>query len=300
MSIDPVATYGAQILAKDGIRVFGDVRSGIKATVKYLLTWANAYSFVNATIVQPTTTRVGLITYRAPYRLPAAVCTTPVYAQSFDIQPVGLDASLNILTELPYQGMAAGEFYSHAIVTLGFEQLPFMWDGLDDPDNLNQLDPSNPILLCEQSVKFADRMETYPNLMFRYVSTGKPVKSEGGIALPKTEADLVLRFPHVPYLPWQLLQPYLNTVNSAPIFLCNTGTLLFKPPETTAKQSIGGAAAMIEQSVTITLRYNPDGWNYLPGPDGTLDQVQRANGDGIFAETDFRTLFEQLSFSEES
>lgn len=297
---DPVATYGARIIQKDGVRLSGDVRSGLKATVKYLVRWSDCFNFVNAMIVPATAPGGGLITYTVPYRLPAAVVATPVYAQSFDIEPCGVDEALNITTSLPNQGMAAGEFYSHAIVTVNFEQLPHTWDALDDPQNQNQLDPANPIVMCEQSVKFADIMEPRQGMNFVFASDSKPVQGE--VAVPLTQADLVLRFPHVPYMPWFMLKPYLNRVNSATMFGCGAETLLLKSPETTAKQSIGGGQSMIEQDVVLTFRYNEDGWNKLPRPDGTLATVQVAGDSsrGIFEKVDFRPLFQQLAYSQAS
>lgn len=291
---DPIATYGAEVLAKDGFRMSGDQRSGMKVTVKYRLPWPNAYLFLNALMNPIYATRVGLITYTLPYRLPSAIAATPVYAQSFDIQPVG--TSVDPYTTLPYKGMAAGEYYKYGIVTIGFEQVPFTWDATDDPQNQNQLDPAQPIALCEQSVKFSDKMQTIKGHRYLYVSDGKPVI--GDFAVPTSSADITLRFPHVPYLPWQMLQPYLSKVNANTLFLCAPQTLLFKSPDITTKSSMIGGQAAMEQSVVLTFRYNPDGWNKLPKPDGTLDDVVKAGGGSIYQTADFQPLFALLTFSE--
>lgn len=298
MAIDPITTYGAKIFAKDGFRMSGDQRGGMKVTVKYRVPWENAYLFLNALVNPINQQVVGQITYSLPYRLPDTVSATPVYASGFDIQPMGVRDDLTAATVLPYQGMAAGEYYKYAAVTINFEQDTFTWDASkDDPNGQQQLDPQNPIPLCEQSVKYHTKMVTIKGHKYRYNGDGKAVV--GDFATPTYGADLVFRFPHVPYQPWQLgLVNYLNKVNSVAMFMCAAQTLLFGPPDTTVKQSMLGSAVASEQSVTLTLKYNPDGWNKLPKADGTLDDVVKAGGGSIYGTADFRVLFAQLSATE--
>jgi hypothetical protein len=227
----------------------------------------------------------------------AAVAATKIYATSFDVQPMGVRDDLTAATSLPYQGMAAGEYYKYAIVTIGFEQLVAQWDATDDPQAQNQLDPQNPIPMCEQSVKYHTKMQTLKGHKYRYVSDGKAVV--GDFATPTYGADLTLRYPHVPYQPWQMGLPrYLNKVNSTAVLLCDPGTLLFGPPDTTMKPAMLGGSSTVEQSVTLTLKWNPDGWNRMPRVDGTLDDVVRAGGGTIYETADFRPLFELLAFSQ--
>lgn len=292
---DPAVTYGAKVLAK-GFKMTGDVRSGLKVTVPYLVAWPNVYNFVNAVITPIYSTRVGLITYTLPYRLPTSIAATPCYAQTFDVAACGVDGGP---VSAPTYGLSGTEsFFRHAIVTVGFEQIPFTWDATDDPNGQAQLDPSNPITLCEQSVKFSGKMVTRKGINFVYASDTTPVV--GDVAVPTMEAELVLKFPHVPYLPWQMLAPYVNKVNSTALLNCPAETLLLEAPDTTAKAVLNGTITAIEQAVTLKFLYNPDGWNKLPRADGTLDTIHLAGDStrGIFQATDFRTIFAQLSFSE--
>lgn len=294
---DPIATYGAKVLAK-GYRMYGDVRGGLKATVPYLVTWANAYAFVNALILPMTTVRIGTITFSLPYKLPSAVAATPLYAQGFEITPCGVSATLDPLVPLTYQGLAAGEFFSHAIVTVQFEQVPWAFDPLsEDPQGLNQLDPANPITFCEQAVKIGGKMVTRKGRNYVYTSDSTPVVGDVGVLVP--EAKLVLKFPRVPYLPWQLLVPYVGKVNAAKLFECDAGTLLLESPDTQAKSSLTNPVP-IEQAVILEFAYDPNGWNKLPRPDGTLDDVVLAGDSsrGIYQTADFREIFNSLSFEE--
>lgn len=290
---DPIAVYGAQILAKDGIRISGDTRSGMGAMVKYLLSWDNAFQFVTAVISPVNASRVGAITFNLPYRFPTTA--TPIYAQSFDIQPCGVRGDLTVITDLPNKGLTPGEYFSHAIVTIGFQQLPWTFDLTQDPDGLNQLDPENPITYCEQAVKIGGNFVTQKGHLFRYASTGKPVVGDVGVVV--TEAKLVLRFPKVPYLPWQLLLPYTNKINSQPVLSCAAKTLLLEAPDTTAKASLNSTVP-IEQNLVLEFAYNPIGWNKVPLPDGTYDDVVRGDSTGIYQVADFRDIFSRISFTE--
>ena len=293
---DPVATYGAKILAK-GYKISGDMRSGIKATVPYLLPWGNVSGFVNALVTPITQVRVGLITFSLPYQLPTTAVATPIYAHSFDIQPVGLDDGLNVTTVLPNGGIGFNEkFFKYGLVTVGFEQLTWSFDGTQDPNGLNQLDPANPITYCEQSVKIGGKMVTRKGLNFIYTDDSKPVVGDVGVLTP--EAKLVLKFPRVPYLPWQLLVPYVGTVNSSAVLGCAAETLLLEAPDTQVKQAINSPVPM-EQAVTLEFAYDPNGWNKLPKPDGTLMSVT-LKGDtsrGVYTKSDFRQIFNSLSYS---
>lgn len=290
---NPIAQYGAEVFAKDGVRFSGDMRSGLKATIKYRVPWANTFNFVNALVRPINQVRVGMITYSMPYQLPKQIAATPLYVSSFDIQPFGVQGGMTSSTVLPYKGARAGEYYQYAAVTVGFEQNPFAWDATDDPQGMQQIDPANPIPLCSQSIKYHEKMVTLKGHKYRYVSTGQAVV--GDYAVPQYGADLVLNFPHVPYQPWQLGLPnYINTVNSQPIFMVQPEQLLFASPETETKAAMLGSDVMYENSLTITLKFNPIGWNKVPKQDGTYDDVVKGDGTGIYLLSDFRVFFYQL------
>jgi uncharacterized Zn-binding protein involved in type VI secretion len=293
---DPVATYGARVMPK-GYRITGDQRSGLQAVVPYFVPWSQAANFTNAIINPIYTTVVGLITFHLPYQLPTAVCATPVYAQSFEVVPCGIDPELNVATVLPNRGLAPGEYFEWAIVTVTFNQIPWTFQGTDDPQNLSQLDPSNPITLCEQSVKMGGKMVTRKGSNYVYTSSGNPVIGDVGVLVP--ECKLVLKFPHVPYLPWQLLQPYVTKVNSAPVLGCPAGTLLMESPDTTAKASLNSVVS-VEQAVTLEFAFDANGWNNLPQPNGVFAAVSVAGSSGtqgIYGTADFTQIFNYLQFT---
>src|SRR5262249_30231050 len=113
------------------------------------------------------------------------------------------------------------------------------------------------------------------------------------------ETKLVLKFPKVQYLPWQMLQPFVNKVNADPILGCDTETLLLEAPSTMASLTLNSPRP-IEQSVTLKFAYDPLGWNNVPKPDGTMVRAL-LKGDtsrSIYRTTDFRQIFANLSYSE--
>lgn len=297
MAIDPIATYNARILAKDGFRLSGDENSGIKAMVRYRVDWANVYNFLNAMIEPVNVVRLGQVTYTLPYNLPATVVAIPVYPVGFDVVPMGVRQDLTVSTVLPYQGLAATDpYYQYGIVTINFAQPRRQMDLKDDPNNLQQLDPGNPIIMVEQSVNYSDKMQTQKGHRYRYVSDGKAV--DGEFAKPVSGADITLHYPDLPYQPWQYLKPYVNRVNSQTFLLCDPGTILMKSPKTTVKFPLLGSSVPMKQSVILTFKYQEEGWNKLPKPDGTYDDVVKAGGGSIFDTVDFRTLIQQLAYSE--
>ena len=184
-----------------------------------------------------------------------------------------------------------------AVVTVTFQQIPWTFQGTDDPNNLSQLDPSNPITLCEQSVKMGGKMVTRKGSNYVYTASGNPVIGDVGVLVP--ECKLVLKFPHVPYIPWQLLQPYVGCVNSETILLCSPGTLLLESPDTTAKASLNSVVS-IEQSATLEFAYDFNGWNNLPQPNGVFAAVSVAGSggtQGIYNTANFADIFTYLQFT---
>ncbi len=176
-----------------GFEISGDIRTGYHATVPYLLAWGDAMQFTDDVVAKPTAVTQGPITWRLPLQFPgfAAKCR----CSGFRVTPCGADGSL----PLTNGGLAPGEFFTHAIVILQFDTPPLIQATEDDPQGQQQLDPSNPITMCEQSIKMSGKMVTRKGSKYRYVDDFTPV--DGDFARPHTETKLVLKFPQVPYLP---------------------------------------------------------------------------------------------------
>lgn len=283
-----------KVLAK-GYEVTGDTRSGYRATVPYLVAWSDAFVFADEVMGATSAVTVGAVAWRLPYRFPAA--TANLYATRFRIQPVGADGT----TGHALKGLYPGEFFTHALVTVEFETPEVMHTQSDDRGSLHQLDPNNPITMCEQSVRAGGKMETRKSGSYIYDDDSKPVP--GDFAVPTSETKLVLRFPRVPYLPWQLIRPYLNKVNSVETLGVGAGELLLEDMDTAVQPDPSG----IKQVLQLTFAVSPTPgvtWNHLPKPDGTnvLVRVKADSGSGsprrIYGTADFREIFNEITYVE--
>ena len=273
-----------------GFTVSGDTRSGYRASVDYLMAWSDAFVFADQIFGSARSAVVGPVTWTLPYRFPTATAT--LYAYSFQIKPCGASGSA-----IPNKGLGPGEFFTHAIVTVQFETpRATMSSATDDPKNLQQLDPLNPITMCEQSVKMVAKMETRKAGSYLFTSTAKPVIGDFAALVP--ESRLVLSFPRVPYLPRKLIKPYIGTVNSVAILQANKGELLLEGMDTKIIETSDG----IQQQVQLEFAESCLGdWNRLPQADGTLALVYKkgtsdTDANRIYAYSDFRTIFATINY----
>lgn len=284
----PTVPY--KILAK-GYSISGDVRSGYSASVSYFMLWSDAFRFVDDIFGKTNATTIGPITWQLPYKFP--VTRAPLYAHRFNLEPMGLDRGGNPITL--NKGLSPGEYWTHATVHVEFETPGYTQQTQDDPQHLNQLDPSNPITMCEQSIKMAAKTITHKGASFVYFD-GKVAEGDQGI--PHTETRLVLAFPRVPYLPWALIRPFMNKVNDTTILGCDRGTLLLcgmDSKTTVTNQGYG-------QTLQLEFADNGEGqdWNMLPR-EGVYELVRKRNGswndsNRIFKYADFRKIFDSLAF----
>jgi hypothetical protein len=217
-----------------------------------------------------------------------------LYAQRFTITPCGVDP--DGLYSLEFLGLAPGEFFSHALIVVEFETPALTQQASDDPNNLSQLDPEMPLLMCEQSVKSSGKMITLKAGSYAYDSDSKPVP--GDFAVPVSETKLVLSFPRVPYIAWKYIKPYLNKVNLVPIFACAKGEALLESFDTKATPGPGG---VLQQNLVLNFAINDGDWNMVPKPDGSTDLVHRKSGGAtddnrIYKYIDFNEIFNTLAF----
>ena len=278
----------------DGYTISGDDSSGYKASVPYLVEWINAFSFVNQVLGRSSAVAVGPITYRLPYRLPTDG-GIGLYARSFAIEPCGASGG-----SVPNNGLIPGadSYFTHAKITVEFGPLGELAgeeQQRSDPNNLNQLDPSNPISGCKQSVKSQGKIITRKGGGYKFSSDGAPVLGDFGVRI--VESSLTLRFDSVPYQPWSLVKDkYLSKVNDAPVLQALRGQLLLEGLDTDETTQTDGTIA---QSVVLTFKHQNYDWNKQPRPDtGALDSVvDKDTNSPIYPYIDFRALFDSLSYS---
>jgi len=286
----PTVPY--KVMSK-GYTVSGDTRSGYKASVDYLMAWSDAFVFADQIFGSARATVVGPVTWTLPYRFPTA--TANLYAHAFTIKPCGASGSA-----IPNKGLGPGEFFTHAIVTVQFETPQAVQNtAQDDPNKLQQLDPANPITMCEQSIKISGKMETRKAGSFMYtgvLSTPEPLLGDFSVLVP--EAKLVLTFPKVPYLPRALIKPYVGSVNSVPVLQAAKGELLMEGMDTKIIETSDG----IQQQVQLEFAESCLGdWNKFPDKNGAPQLVYRkgtsdADANRVYPYKDFRQIFNTIYY----
>ncbi|MDG3003254.1 hypothetical protein [Paludisphaera mucosa] len=271
--------------------ITGDVESGYRAFVEYLVLWADAFVFVDEVMGLSTAATVyGAITYHAPHRLPFT--TAALYAHDFDLTPCGIDGDAVDDASMPNLGLFPGEYFSYAKVTVTY-QTPGQGQAPGE-GTLQQLDPSNPITVCRQTVRSSGKMDTSKAGSFQYTSDSKTVPGEH--AIPSCESVLDLEFPAIPYLPWQAVRPYINKVNSVAVLNCGIGELLLEGMTTRVEATTQGFSQNLVLSFAVAGTPGVT-WNMLPR-DGVPVAVKRAgSGAPIFASADFRDIFTALDRS---
>lgn len=280
-----VPTVPFQVLSK-GYTVRGSMRDGYKATVPFLVAWADAFTFVDQVMGATEPVDLGHVRLRLPWVFPAAA-PARLYAQEFDVEPCGQKGE----PLAPYLGLRPGEFFSHARVTVQFETPALSNSFLDDPRGFQQLDPENPLTLCEQSLRMGGKLRTRRGSGYVFTD-GKAL--QGDVAVPEKEARLVLTFPRVPFLPWAIVQTFIGRLNDRPVLGCDTGTLIFEGADSRFTATTQGLQG---QQLTLEFTWQEHDWNKIERPDdGSFDFVYEKGHAGdpdrrLFHYADFRDLF---------
>jgi hypothetical protein len=280
-----------------GYELEGDVRSGLKATIPFIMPWESAFVFIGQLLPVPTTAVGNAVNWTPPYQFPIVINgqIRPLYAQSWRCVPCGINGE-----PAEYLGLAPGDYFSTAIVTVGFDSATYLNQATDDPANKNQLDPDNPITACEQSVDVTGKVVTRKGAGYTFDSNSKPVPGDLPIVL--NEAKLVLKFPRIPTLPWQLVQPFVGKINSADVLNCVMGSLLLEGMTTIITPAPDGSIA---QNLGLKFAFNPDptgataggmDWNSFPLPDGSGYSLitSVSGGKRPYTYVDFRQIFQGL------
>jgi hypothetical protein len=123
-----------------------------------------------------------------------------------------------------------------------------------------------------------------------------PVTGDFGVVVP--ESNLVLSFPRIPYLPWQLIQPFIGSLNDAPMLGCAKGTLMLTGMDTEETSTSTG----LGQALQLEYAFNSLGdWNSLPKPDGTYGLVYKlgltnTDANRIYAYKNHLQIFEKITY----
>jgi hypothetical protein len=296
-----VALPGGWKIEYDGYQISGNVRDGMHVTIPFIMPWSLAGSFIGQLIPPVSASTPGSIVWNPPFAITYRLGTrlVPVYAQSYACQPMGYNG-----TPAAGGGLGFGDFFSTAKITVEFESSRMIQASGDDPSNLNQLDPNNPITACEQSIQSIAKVDTVEGGSYSYTSgafSGQPVNIPMTVNRP--EVRLLCKFPRIPLIPWQLIQPYIGKINNTAILNCVKGSLLLEGAPTVIT---GGMDGSISQSLGLAFAFNPDptgatitgmDWNSQPFPDGSGYSVVSGGGSVTpYHYAEFSQIFQTINF----
>ena len=170
----------------------------------------------------------------------------------------------------PTDNTVEGHF-QFAHVTLNFERPRYDYDS---PSPQNQIDITQPILFCEQSIETHTRTITVKGYELEYVGAPASVAPEGPVCKFAVQADYILTFPFVPYIPWNYLEPYHEKVNDRILFGKPAGTLRFSGASIKNEVQSNGVT---RTSCVLKLSYNAIGWNKQLATNGVIYELKIKN-----------------------
>jgi hypothetical protein len=255
----------------DGFKVTSGP-NGFRAQVSFKVLWEHAFQFHDDVMGYSSAVVIGPLAINNPWQFPGS-SSARIYVSSCEITPFALEGGARSIAVAA--GMAPGEFWSHARLDCTFETPTAAHSAADDPGGNKQLDPSNPIYGCEQSVRLGGKSVTRSKE--DYVMAGDATKKPAeDLTVFIPEANLTLTYESVPFLAWRKYRPYVGTLNNATFLDCPTGTLMFEGADIQPNPSSRGTMAY---SMTLNLAYSEEDWNKAPHPvTGTYDFVQKATG----------------------
>ena len=245
----------------DPLPTFSGSGGTLSASALFEVLWTDREAFINQALGL-TTGSSGWPTPQVPWDCPFQP-NSGLLASSFSCVPHTVNDGIS-----PSDNTVAGHFqYAH--VTIGFERPRY---DFQTPTVQNQIDVANPILFCEQSIEMTARTLVLKAYHFEYVGAPANIVPVGDFFVLETQADIVLNFPFVPYIPWTYLEPYIGKSNDRTLFGKPAETIVFMGPSIRQETLSNGTN---RSSCVLRFGYNSNGWNKQLGTDGSIYPIQR-------------------------
>jgi hypothetical protein len=246
----------------DPLPTFSGSGGSLNASATFEVLWADREAFINQALGL-TTGSSGWPTPQIPWDCPFQP-NSGLLAASFSCVPHTVKDGEILTTD----NTVAGHFlYAH--VQIGFERPKYDYS---TPTVQNQIDTANPILFCEQSIEMTARTLVLKAYHFEYVGAPSGLVPVGDFFVIETQADIVLNFPFVPYIPWFYLEPFIGKSNDRTLFGKPAGTIVFMGPSIRLETMSDGTN---KASCVLRFGYNSNGWNVQLGTDGVIYPIQR-------------------------
>jgi len=245
----------------------------------YIANWANSDLVANE--LRGYTSRTGTTTLRTgPHQLPLSpnLCCVNV-----EIEGLGNP----ILNAQGYPNYDNG-FLAHC----EYRPIPFL-PYATDPNNQNQIDPTNPPLLwCTQELDYETEEYVHERNQYTWITTdslnGKPSGIPVRVSLGVT--TMTITFHQLPYLPMGLVRSLRNKVNSVTLLGCAPGTLWFRGSRTTRDKNTDGT---ICQRVTMVFKERDVDWRMFLRKDKIAwAKVQDGSGNLVLSSADLTPLLQ--------
>lgn len=240
----------------------------LTASATFEVAWSDREAFVNQAL--------GLVTGASGWPLPQVAWDCPfqpnsgLLASGFSFVPHTLKDNI-----LVTDNTVAGH-YEYAHVTITFERPRYDYQ---TPTPQNQIDVANPILFCEQQISSTARTLAREAWNLEYVGAPSTVKPVGKAFSIEVQADYILTFPFVPYIPWNYLEPYFGKSNDRTLFGKPAETIVFMGADLRNETMSDGTN---KTSCTLKLSYNSTGWNKQLATDGNIYTIQLKTGEKLY------------------
>jgi len=238
----------------------------------YFDDWANSDSVANE--LRGYTQRAGSTTIRVgPHQHPLSINLCCV-----DVQIEGLGAPTLSASGIPYY---SGGFLAHCT----YRTLPYSPYNVQDPGNVNQIDPGTPIPWCTQ--EFDYRVERLPYGDNRYTwndgvtPTEIPVEERYGVS------TLIITYHNLPYMPSATIRSLRGKLNNATFLGAPTATVLFEGGKTNRVFNDDGT---VSNQCSLIFQERDQDWRKFLKNTGSWEAVKRADGNYIFEVADFTPL----------
>lgn len=263
-------------------RVRGSL-SGLSATVRYRVSWADAFTFTNQVL--------GLLD-GSPWHWPAS---PNMRATEANIEPIAVKNAPEA------DGSTPGTFYKHAFVDVTFNSIVvgIPQTGIAEQPPANQFDPANPIEMSSFQVQYGVEPIKLPagSLEWRALKadyTAQTVPSN--VPLPGSGSDysmsptfnLNLTMHNCMQIDAATLTDKMGKVNDATVFsICPVETLLLQGA-TTSRREMSNGQPIID--ITLNYKWKKIGWNVCMAMDGNLYRYGPKTGGTVYERADISPL----------